>query len=66
MSFNYKVIGHEYEKKGALPGPHQPVEFDSDMITLDIPIEGTTINGWTITPLMPPVVSSCEHHIRPA
>ena len=66
MSFTDKVIEDIYSKKGAIPGPYQPVEFDSDMIMLDIPIEGTTIKGWTITPLVRPVVSSSKHHIHPA
>ena len=48
---------NEYEKKGAKPGLHQPLEFESDSITLDIPLEGITINGWIIIPLMRPVVS---------
>ena len=46
----------EYSEKGALAGPHQPVEFESDMISLDIPMEGITIEGWKITPLIRPVV----------
>ena len=66
MSFINKVIGDKYNKEGALPGPHQLVEFESDMITLDIPTKGTTINGWKIIPLIRPVVSSCEYHIHPA
>ena len=66
MSFINKVIGDKYNKEGVLPGPHQPVEFEKDMITLDIPVEGTTLKGWKITPLVRPVVSSCEHRIHPA
>ena len=66
MPFTDKVIGDNYSKKGAIAGPHQPVEFESDMITLDIPVKGITINGWKITPLVRPVVSSCEHRIHPA
>ena len=53
-------------KKNALPGPDQNVEFESDMISLDIPMEGLSIKGWKITPLIRPVVSSCVHHIHPA
>ena len=51
----------EYEKKGAVLGLHQPVDFESDMITLDIPMEGVSISGWKIIPLVHPVVS-CELH----
>ena len=49
----------EYERKQALPGHTQPVEFESDKITLNIPMEGvecTSSDGWTISPLFPPVV----------
>ena len=44
---------------GATRSLHKPVEFESDAITLDIPVEGVTIKGWEIVPLVPPVVSSC-------
>ena len=64
--FDVKAIEDEYSKKGVLPGPHQVVEFEADTISLDIPMEGITIKGWKITPLMRPVVSSCGHHIHPA
>ena len=57
---------NEYEREGAVLGLHQPVEFESEMITLDIPLEGIMIKGWNITPLIRPVVSSCEHRIHPA
>ena len=57
---------NKYEGKGAILGLQQPVEFESDSIALDIPMEGIAINGWKITPLMRPVVSSCSHHIHPA
>ena len=45
-----------YARKGALPGHSQPIEFQSDDITLDIPMEGITLTRWTISPLFPPVV----------
>ena len=57
------MVRSEYDKKGALLGLHQPLEFEADTITLDIPKEGLAIKGWKITPLVPPVVSSCVHHI---
>ena len=53
----------EYEKKGAILGLHQLVEFESDAITLDIPEMGILIKGWKITPLIRPVVSSCVYTI---
>jgi len=35
----------------------QPVEFDAEgKISLAIPEDGINSNGWTITPLIPPVV----------
>jgi hypothetical protein len=70
MHYFVKAIELEYRGKGALFGPHQPVEFeashDAVSISLDIPMEGLFINGWKITPLIRPVVSSCGHHIHPA
>ena len=56
----------KYEGKGAILSLHQPVEFEADAIALDIPMEGITIKGWNITPLIRPVVSYCGHHIHPA
>ena len=53
------MIRNEYEKEeDAVFGPDQPVEFESsaNMITLDIPIEGLTVEDWKITPLVRPVV----------
>ena len=56
----------EYERKGAICGHHQLVEFESDSITLDIPMEGLTVKGWKITPLIRPRVSHRGHDIHPA
>ena len=47
----------EYKKEGARPGADQNIEFESEMITLNVPIKGKRINGWKITPLIRPVVS---------
>ena len=52
-----KEIENDYNKRKARLGSNQTIEFESDVITLDIPLEGTTINGWIITPLIRPVVS---------
>ena len=60
---DHQGVKKEYEGKRAVLGHHQPLEFESDEITLDIPMEGITIKGWEITPLVPPVVSLFEHHI---
>ena len=70
MHYFVKAIELKYGEKGALVGPHQPVKFevgnDTISVALDIPMEGLSIQGWKITPLMRPVVSSCVHHIHPA
>jgi hypothetical protein len=55
---------NEFEKIGAILGLKQLVEFEADTISLDIPLEGLSINGWKIIPLMIPEVSSCVHHIH--
>ena len=36
------------------------MDFESDAITLDIPMKGISIDGWAITPVMRPMVSSCD------
>ena len=51
-------------KNGAVLGLYQLVDFESDEVTLDIPLEGISIKGWKITPLMRPVVSSYVGHIH--
>jgi hypothetical protein len=61
-----KAIEIKYSEKGALVGPQQSVEFEADAISLDISMEGLSINGWQITPLIRPVVSFCVHDIHPA
>jgi hypothetical protein len=67
MDYFVKAIELKYREKGALVGPYQPVKFEAGHdISLDIPMEGLSINGWKITPLIRPVVSSCGHHIHPA
>ena len=60
-----QIVKDEYEKKGGVLGLHQPVEFELDVITLDIPMEGILIKDWNIIPLIRPVVSSCGHHTMP-
>ena len=45
------------EYSEAVPGPDQPVDFESDQIELDIPDDGVSLQGgWIITPLTTPVV----------
>ena len=56
-----QVVEKEYfRKKQAKLGPAQPVQFESEQIELDIPLEGVKLEeGWVITPLTAPVVSAC-------
>ena len=45
--------------------PELKVDFESDRITLDIPLKGTDIlSGWKIIPLTPPLVSSDESSVN--
>lgn len=46
-----QAVNAEYAQANARMGPYQEVIFKEEMITLDIPEEGTVVNnGWTITP----------------
>ena len=58
------VEDHYVQGKQALPGPDLLVDFEKDQIKLDIPEEGITLDeGWTITPLIPPVVRCIIMHL---
>ena len=52
-----QVVKEEYERKGAILDFNRLVEFESDAITLDIPEDGITIEGWEVTPKFLPMVS---------
>ena len=52
-----QVVKEEYGNSKALLGLRQIIEFESDAVTLDIPMEGVASKGWSITPLVRPVVS---------
>ena len=56
--FDVQVVQREYERIGAVLDLRQLLVFESDTITLDIPIDGLTTKSWTIKPQMHPVVSS--------
>ena len=43
--------------KGAIIGLHLPVEFEASSISLDLPFEGVTKEGWRLRPLFNPEVS---------
>ena len=49
-----------YKEQRALAGPDQPVQFEGNEIRLDLPMEETEVNKWTILPLIEPVVSYCN------
>ena len=52
-----QCVRQHFTKKGAINGPYLGIEFGEDRIELNIPMpEGININGWRITPLVPPVV----------
>ena len=40
-----------------MPGPFQPLYFEKEEVILDIPMQGVTVDAWTIIPLTNPVVS---------
>ena len=51
-------IEDNYSWLDAIYGPRFMVQFENDTISLAIPEDGVRLeNGWTITPLVPPVVS---------
>ena len=54
-----QAIQTHYSSLDAVHGPHLEVEFERDRISLELP--GSELsNGWTITPLAPPVVRVCS------
>ena len=56
MCFIAQAAEQKY-KQGSL-GLEQHIDFESNEIKLDIPMEGTELNeGWKITPMAVPVVS---------
>ena len=49
------------QKERAISGPDQLIDFEADRIRLDIPEEGAILKeGWKLTPLFTPVVSTLE------
>lgn len=52
------MVRKHYQMEGATSGPTQLVEFEKDMITLDIDLEGVPVSvDWKLMPLMHPAVS---------
>ena len=61
MSEYIQAVELKYNQ--ALPGPDQPVDFESDQIELGIPEDGITLQGgWVLTPLTTLVVSVYDIH----
>ena len=56
--FSLQAIQDKYSRLHAISGPGFKVQFEDNTISLIIPEDGICLkNGWTITPLVPPVVS---------
>ena len=52
-----QVVKKDYNDKGAIVGPHLPVEFEESTITLNLPSKGVTLKkGWRLLPLINPGV----------
>ena len=53
-----QAIQDRYSSLDGISGPDFEVRFEGDIISLEVPEDGTYLpNGWSITPLVPPVVS---------
>lgn len=54
-----QAVKDEYKQKHAEEISHQVIAFEtkSHSITLDIPMEGKSIDGWKLVPLIYPEVS---------
>ena len=55
----FQAIQTHYSGLDAERGPHLKVGFERDRISLELP-GSDLLNGWTITPLVPPVVRLCH------
>ena len=52
------MVTNHYDQLGAVGEDPQPIAFQSESITLDIPKEGVQVEGgWRIQPLPHPAVS---------
>ena len=57
VPYYLQIVQQQYTARGATSGPHLPVEFESDSISLEVPSEEVMLeNGWKIFPLFHPVV----------
>ena len=57
LFFFVQILMEKYQKIVA----EQPIVFEEDKIELMIPNDGLTLDGWTIQPLVAPVVSNYVH-----
>ena len=54
-----QVVKKDYNDKGAVVGPHLPVEFEASKISLELPSKGVTLQeGWRLLPLFNPEVNN--------
>lgn len=52
-----QIVKEDYSNMGVEPHSEMVIEFESDRITVNIPMAGIVIEGgWRIRPLAPPVV----------
>ena len=52
-----QLVKNDYNDKGAIVGPHLPVEFETSGISLELPSKGVTLKeGWKLLPLFNPEV----------
>ena len=53
----WQAIQKRYSNLDVISGPDFEVQFEEDIISLQIPGDGLQLNGWEIRPLVPPAVS---------
>ena len=51
-----QVVKNYYNNRGAIVGPHLPIEFEASGISLELPSKGVTLKGWRLLPLFNPEV----------
>ncbi len=54
----YQEVKHGGEYLHILSGPFIAIELVDDTLKLYIPLDGVSIDGWSITPLTVPVVNT--------
>ena len=54
----FQDIKKQYEEKQAVLGPEQSFMFKDDAISLEIPVNGRTIEKWKVNPTIQPKVGN--------